>query len=46
MATVAECHVVLLVLDEQVGLPSVRLMAGETTERSLDLALVGGIHYV
>ncbi len=47
MAGVAESHVVGLIFDEQAGLGrSVGLMAGETTEGSLDLALIGRIEHI
>ena len=47
MAVIAERHVVGLVFHQQIGLSrSVRLMAGETTERRLDLALIGWVHHV
>ena len=47
MAVVAESHVVCLVLHEQIGLGRrMGLMAGETTERSFNFALVGWIQYV
>ena len=47
MAVVAERHVVGLILYQQIGLSRcVRLMAGKTTKRRLDLALIGWVHHV
>src|ERR1700690_329626 len=45
VAAVAECHVVLLIFHQQPRLRrSVRLMAGQATETSLDLRYIGRIH--
>ena len=47
VAVVAERHVIRLVLHQQIRLGRrVWLMAGETTERRLHLALIGWVHHV